>query len=183
MSLRTYAILAAVVWAGLATAATPHWIWSAKGERGDEKLDLKRVVKFDQKPKSAKVAVSCDNFYELLINGKKVASGTEWNEPQRVDVSKHLQAGDNEIVAKAGNAGGIAGFLFVLEAKVGGKAVEVVLAPFLGAYCVTPGAALPDAFVPDRNLAVFDCEAVESPPPARDWPRLANSKRRAIAGR
>jgi chromosome segregation protein len=55
-----------------------------------------------------------------------------------------------------------------------GKAVEVVLAPFLGAYCVTPGAALPDAFVPDRNLAVFDCEAVESPPPARDWPRLAD---------
>ena len=55
-----------------------------------------------------------------------------------------------------------------------GKAVEVVLAPFLGAYCVRPGAAIPDAFVPNHNLAIFDCDPVQSRQPQRDWPRLAD---------
>ena len=55
-----------------------------------------------------------------------------------------------------------------------GKAVEVVMSPFLGAYCVTAGAAIPDAFVPNHNLALFDRDPVQSPAGAREWPKLSD---------
>ena len=55
-----------------------------------------------------------------------------------------------------------------------GKAVEVVLAPFLSAYCVAPGNTIPDAFVPNHNLAVFDCARLPAQQPVRDWPRLGD---------
>jgi chromosome segregation protein len=54
------------------------------------------------------------------------------------------------------------------------KALEVVLSSFLGAYCVRPGESIPDAFVPNHNLSVFDCEPVHLRPPERDWPRLSD---------
>ncbi|MDH3762468.1 MAG: chromosome segregation protein SMC [Gammaproteobacteria bacterium] len=54
------------------------------------------------------------------------------------------------------------------------KALEVVLSSFLGAYCVRPGEAIPDAFVPNHNLSVFDCEPVHLRPPERNWPRLSD---------
>ena len=55
-----------------------------------------------------------------------------------------------------------------------GKAVEVVMSPFLGAYCVSAGETIPDAFVPNHNLAVFDRDPVQSLASARDWPRLSD---------
>ena len=55
-----------------------------------------------------------------------------------------------------------------------GKAVEVVMSPFLGAYCVAAGQAIPDAFVPNHNLAVFDREPVPSRVDARSWPKLSD---------
>ncbi|UCH38796.1 MAG: chromosome segregation protein SMC [Gammaproteobacteria bacterium] len=54
------------------------------------------------------------------------------------------------------------------------KALEVVLSPFLGAYCVRPGEIIPDAFVPNQNLTVFDCEPVQSRTTERNWPRLSD---------
>ena len=54
------------------------------------------------------------------------------------------------------------------------KALEVVLSPFLSAYCVRPGEPIPDAIVPDHNLSVFDCEPVPARPAERNWPRLVD---------
>ncbi|MDH3534216.1 MAG: chromosome segregation protein SMC [Gammaproteobacteria bacterium] len=54
------------------------------------------------------------------------------------------------------------------------KAIEVVLASFLGAYCVRPGESIPDAFVPNHNVAIFDCDPVPSEAPQRNWPRLSD---------
>jgi len=54
------------------------------------------------------------------------------------------------------------------------KALEVVLAPFLSAYCVKPGEVIPDAFVPNHHLTVFDCEPVQSRAAERDWPKLSD---------
>ncbi len=54
------------------------------------------------------------------------------------------------------------------------KALEVVLAPYLGAYCVQPGELIPDAFVPNHNLTVFDCEPVPVRASERNWARLAD---------
>ena len=53
------------------------------------------------------------------------------------------------------------------------KAAEVVLGPFLGAYCVAPGQAIPDALLPNHNIALFDRQQKQAPGrQARNWPRL-----------
>ncbi len=52
------------------------------------------------------------------------------------------------------------------------KAVEVVLGPFLGAYCVEPGRALPDSLLESHSIAIFDRQAATQSEPGHDWPRL-----------
>ena len=54
------------------------------------------------------------------------------------------------------------------------KAVEVVLAPFLGAYCVEPGASIPEHLIPNHHLAMFDGSRMGAISSHRDWPRLAD---------
>ena len=54
------------------------------------------------------------------------------------------------------------------------KAAEVVLSPFLGAYCVEPGQAIPDAFVPNHSIAMFDDSLIKTNGGERDWPRLVD---------
>ena len=56
------------------------------------------------------------------------------------------------------------------------KAAEVVLGPFLSAYCVAPGQGLANAVVPNQNIALFEHQNI----PAikrqhQDWPLLLDS--------
>ena len=56
------------------------------------------------------------------------------------------------------------------------KAVEVVLGPFLSAYCVAPGQAIPDTLLPNQNLALFDRQRNRSTHKnQKDWPRLLDA--------
>ena len=56
------------------------------------------------------------------------------------------------------------------------KAVEVVLGPFLGSYCVEPGRAVPDTLLDSHGIAVVDRQRVAAPATAaRDWPKLIDS--------
>ncbi|NNE64881.1 MAG: chromosome segregation protein SMC [Gammaproteobacteria bacterium] len=55
------------------------------------------------------------------------------------------------------------------------QAVEVVLGPFLSAYCVEPGKAIPDNLIEGHSLALVDRQKAASPQAARDWPRLLDS--------
>ncbi|MDH5353171.1 MAG: chromosome segregation protein SMC [Gammaproteobacteria bacterium] len=56
------------------------------------------------------------------------------------------------------------------------KAVEVVLGPFLGAYCVEPGRGIPDNLITNHGLAIVDRQrAGQAPESGRDWPRLSDS--------
>ncbi len=54
------------------------------------------------------------------------------------------------------------------------KAVEVVLSPFLGAYCVEPGAAIPNVMVSNQNIVLFDDSLVKTTEAGRDWPKLSD---------
>ena len=51
------------------------------------------------------------------------------------------------------------------------KAAEIVLGPFLGAYCISPEHSIPYQLVENRTLALFEKRA-ESKAVTRDWPRL-----------
>ena len=56
------------------------------------------------------------------------------------------------------------------------KAAEVVLSPFLSAYCVAPGQALPGALVADHNIALFERQPKRGSNHAhKNWPRLLDS--------
>ena len=53
-------------------------------------------------------------------------------------------------------------------------AVEVVMAPFLGAFSVAVGQSIPDAIVQNQGIAVFDRDPVVSTGAGHDWPRLSD---------
>ena len=55
------------------------------------------------------------------------------------------------------------------------KAVEVVLGPFLGAYCIAPGQSIPDTLVTDDGMALIDRQKAEPVQARHDWPRLIDS--------
>ncbi|MCH6565789.1 MAG: chromosome segregation protein SMC, partial [Proteobacteria bacterium] len=81
----------------------------------------------------------------------------EWLKRNRIDTEKRL----TEVIKVKNN----------LE-----KAAEVVLGPFLSAYCVAPGHSLPDAPVPNHNIALFERQPRQgSNRQQRDWPRLLDS--------
>ena len=53
------------------------------------------------------------------------------------------------------------------------KAVEVVLAPFLGAFCIPKGQSIPAVTLADHNIALFDAQRNRrGNQSSRDWPRL-----------
>ncbi len=55
------------------------------------------------------------------------------------------------------------------------KAVEIVLGPFLGAYCVEPGQAIPENLVASHGLALVGRQRAGQSEMTRNWPRLVDS--------
>lgn len=97
------------------------WIW---GPDPDSKYVLQK--QFMTEATKATLIATCDNVMTLYVNGKKVASGSDWNRPSRVDVSEHLRQGKNVLRAEVANTGGPAGFVMKLAlTSVDGK-VEYV---------------------------------------------------------
>ena len=70
---------------------------------------------------------TCDNGMVVQINGKKVASSSEWSQPVTVDVSSALKEGSNEITVDATNEGGTGGFVLKLEMSHGGGGKSYVV--------------------------------------------------------
>lgn len=97
----------------------PHWIWVGKGS-GNESYLFKSEFSGNA-IQSAWLICSCDNNWNVRVNGRKVTSGSEWNSPTRTNITRFVQNGKNEIVVDAGNAGGIAGLIakIRLESKSG----------------------------------------------------------------
>ena len=89
----------------------PEWIWAD----GQPKSCWLRHT-FDANAKSAMLIATCDNVMKVTLNGKVVASSSEWNTPIKVDVSKALKSGANTFAATVDNdgAGGARGFVLKL---------------------------------------------------------------------
>ena len=85
---------------------TPKWIWGAN----DDKNYVVRTT-FQGTGKSAWLRATCDNAMTIYINGKKVASGDDFNRPEQLDIKSRLKDGENVIEAEVVNSGGPAGFV------------------------------------------------------------------------
>lgn len=86
---------------------TPKWIWKSPSK---DHVFLRKQFRCQQ-PRKATLMASCDNEMIVWLNGNKVAESKEWQRPVRVDVSRFLKSGENEILVDGRNAGGIAAFL------------------------------------------------------------------------
>jgi putative heme-binding domain-containing protein len=86
---------------------TPKWIWSAPVK---EHVFLRKRFRCEQ-PRKATLLASCDNKMTIWLNGHQVAESSEWQRPVRVDVSRFMKPGENEILVDGRNAGGVAAFV------------------------------------------------------------------------
>ncbi|MEY3530067.1 MAG: hypothetical protein CAK89_06280 [Opitutia bacterium AMD-G3] len=49
--------------------------------------------------------VSCDNSYELFVNGQTASKGDDWQTPQAFDLTSYLRPGENEFLLVGRNGG------------------------------------------------------------------------------
>lgn len=91
----------------------PTWIWG-KDDNADYTL---RTTFKASGVSAARLMASSDNVGEVFINGKRVTSGTEWSSPMVAEVTANLKEGENEILAKVGNQGGVAAFVLKLAIR------------------------------------------------------------------
>jgi putative heme-binding domain-containing protein len=116
----------ALVLAAAARAATPQWIWSSSANTSAQKevRFFRKTFTVRQAPIQAILNGSGDDSAEFFINGKKVASVSEWKSPASVDVTKDIVVGENVIAARCVNAESYAGLVVRLDMTVssgGGK--------------------------------------------------------------
>jgi putative heme-binding domain-containing protein len=112
--------------ADLLAGPAPHWIW---GPDNDKKYVLRKTFRIPTAAAAARLKASCDNVCTIYINGRRVAGGSEWQEPSDVSVAGMLVSGDadNIIEAEVENQGGIAGFVLALAYRSeGGKPQQIV---------------------------------------------------------
>ncbi|MBM3474664.1 MAG: hypothetical protein FJX75_15475 [Armatimonadetes bacterium] len=102
----------------------PEWIWAPPAAQDHETVYLRRTFDLPVKPSGADVVIAVDNSYTLYVNGVEVGKGEGWAAAQRWDLTTFLRTGLNVIAVEAHNAGGPAGVLARLAAKVDGKAVR-----------------------------------------------------------
>jgi putative heme-binding domain-containing protein len=81
-----------------------QWIWSPAQPL--EKSAPAGICYFRKsftigQPESGEVQIACDNAYELLVNGREVASGDNWHVMKSHDITKFLTFGRNTVAIKA----------------------------------------------------------------------------------
>ncbi len=114
----------------IATVAAPHpaqaadfnkadWIWSPKYQPGRAPQSSVYFRKTFELPAvtAAHIDVTCDNIFELFVNGQRVGGNDKWEDAQTFDVKKLLTPGKNTIAIKGTNAAsGWAGLIAKLTA-------------------------------------------------------------------
>jgi len=91
------------------TPITAFWIWHS--DDVGKKSQLRKSFKLNSAPTGAKLMATCENAFVMKINGAKVATSQNWKKPVYVDITQHLQAGENMIKVDAEMFGGAAGFI------------------------------------------------------------------------
>jgi hypothetical protein len=88
--------------------AAPIWSGDIAGGRlpaAGETRSFRRQLPLDADVESATCVVTCDNGFELYVNGKKIGAGDNWADPKSFDLSASLLKGVNQIVVVGHNAG------------------------------------------------------------------------------
>ena len=85
------------------------WIWSradSSQAAAGETVAFRKQFALQGAPAQAVAVISCDNSYQLFVNGQRAQAGDDWQRPDSVLLAGRLKPGENEflIVAKNGGA-------------------------------------------------------------------------------
>jgi putative heme-binding domain-containing protein len=92
----------------VASSGEAQWIWSStQAQRPVPKGTVYFRKWFtSSQPELAFVQITCDDAYEVYVNGRLVGSGKDWHKMQTFDLMPFLIDGKNLIAVKAENADG-----------------------------------------------------------------------------
>ncbi len=107
----------------------PQWVWASRDATQSvpaEQCYFRKVFSVES-PKSAQIAITCDNGYILFVNGRLVGKGTEWNSPTAYDATAVIKSGKNVVaILGANEAEGPAGLVCKIELKTGNSTETIV---------------------------------------------------------
>ena len=111
------AALLAVTFTGTfssAALAEAQWIWSplTKEDASGKPVFFRKsfdIGEPDVTKGSSKIEIAADNTYILLVNGKRVGAGDNWNEGTVYDITALLVKGENTIAIEAASPDAMAG--------------------------------------------------------------------------
>lgn len=86
----------------------PHWIWAPDQQPGRATKGacyFRKVFQL-QSPEQGQIVITCDDAYELYVNGRRVGAGHDWKQVSRFDITRYLAAGRNAVAVKAENLEG-----------------------------------------------------------------------------
>ncbi len=90
-------LLAAAIWSGdVAGGRLPE---------AGETRSFRRQLVLDADVDAAACVVTCDNGFELYVNGKKIGAGDNWADPKSFDLSSVVLKGTNQILIVGHNGG------------------------------------------------------------------------------
>ncbi|MES2597943.1 MAG: heme-binding protein, partial [Verrucomicrobiota bacterium] len=108
--------------------AAPQWIWLSKDGNKDPEVTFRHRFEVPAEMQSATLELTCDNGADAILNGKKVLTNPDWQEPTKKDVSKELKKGAaNEIVVEGRNKGGTAALIARLKIKLADGSEKVLV--------------------------------------------------------
>ncbi len=133
-----------------ARGQTPQWIWSSPDNKSPQKEVRFFRKSFMVKQELAQVLLSGsgDDRAEFFINGKKVASNSDWKSPACVDVTKEIVPGENVIAARCENEESYAGLIVRLDMTIASG----------GSKAARAGARSVQTLVSDTTWFCFDRE-------------------------
>jgi putative heme-binding domain-containing protein len=107
---------------GLERGPSPSWIWGP-----DENSRYFLKTSFDGGSIAARLKATCDNEVTIFLNGQRILSSDDWQEPIEADVQRQIRPGRNELIAEVTNQGSAAGFLCKLALKQPDGSVRYVV--------------------------------------------------------
>jgi hypothetical protein len=66
-----------------------------------------KEITFKSQPKTAQLAITADQSYELFINNKSVGSDNDWKTAESYDIAEFLKPGSNELRVKTAHSKGL----------------------------------------------------------------------------
>ncbi len=108
--------------------AAPQWLWLTQDATKHNAVTFRHSFEVPANTHFATLEVTCDNGADALINGKKVLTNPDWQQPSKAEISKDIKRGEkNEIVIHARNKGGIAAMIARLKIKLANGTEKVLV--------------------------------------------------------